>query len=687
MFTALFPFFFLSLLETYLIWKELATLLQAMVGVWYLGQADCQAPAAQAAAVAAWQSAFPTPEKQSRALAFCREEILSLIIENVTVATAQTLSDPKAATPEEMEAKYVRTLSTSLLAYSALLDSAAGGAASHGPLLDSPKFWKLARHSSTSVRQAFYTVISKLCSVLPDTIVSRGKAVVPAVLGGLQDAEAAASVWGAALHLLNVFPAAWDHISHQKAVFPTIWKLLKLAGGGGGEGHSAAQVYPNLMPFLSKIPASVIGDSGKFLQRWFSSMMEGLQLEKVQKNAPECRAVTQSMVECLFYCLNNKELESEVKDSLVSEHLLELVKFCLTEGREKNCRLLRVLPDYLLFWDRQCSSSPQVAHLNGLFWAGLRYYCSSCEGTGSNRLQLAGAMIDLAKVLESKCFKEKPDLVAQDKAAHLGEMLDILAMFAVQAVADLEKSGQESSSSSGIHNIQESVTILESILNNFSHHAVILSKLRSEPEPDSSSARLSLYRSVIAPLVSRPSGDPLCNEESLSRLTWALAKQADLPEAVAIIEEFVSATRPLVVNYIIPLAVSEATGRGKEFLATWLARDFVLSLLTGVAEDLALSIEAAAGRTAAAGGSGSDSNWSILRTILGCGVDIPQAGVSEYAYIPCILYTTGTGISLETRSYRPHFSSCIVPGTVYPVTSQLFQQIDEQKDQISVYCG
>jgi hypothetical protein len=352
--------------------------------------------------------------------------------------------------------------------------------------------------------------------------------------------------------------------------------------------------------------------------------MEGLQLEKVQKNAPECRAVTQSMVECLFYCLNNKELEAEVKDSLVSEHLLELVKFCLAEDREKNCRLLRVLPDYLLFWDRQCSSSPQVAHLNGLFWAGLRYYCSS---TGGNRLQLAGAMIDLAKVLESRCFKEKPDLDAQDKTAHLGEMLDILAMFAVQAVADLEKSGQESSSSSsGITNIKESVTILESILNNFSHHPVILSKLRSEPESDGSSARLSLYRSVIAPLVSRPSCDPLCNEESLSRLTWALAKQADLPEAVAIIEEFVSATRPLVVNYIIPLAVSEATGRCKEFLATWLARDFVLSLLTGVAEDLALSIEAAAGRTAAAGGS--DSNWSILRTILGCGVDIPQAGVS-----------------------------------------------------------
>ena len=147
----------------------------------------------------------------------------------------------------------------------------------HSPLLDSPKFWKLGRHNSAGVRQAFYVVVSKLCQVLPDAVVTRGASAVPAILGGgLQDADVPAAAWGAALHLLAVFPGAWAHISPQKAVFPTIWKLLK--AGGIGESQ-AAQIYPNLMPFLSKIPPEVMGDSGKFLQRWFSSMFEGLQVD------------------------------------------------------------------------------------------------------------------------------------------------------------------------------------------------------------------------------------------------------------------------------------------------------------------------------------------------------------------------------------------------------------------------
>ena len=222
-------------------------------------------------------------------------EILNLIIENLTVATAQTLSDPKTATPEEMEAKYLRTLATSLHAYAALLKSAATADKPdvHAPLLDSPKFWKLGRHNAAAVRQAFYATISQLCLSLPDALLSRGSIVVPAVLGlGLQDADVPSAAWGAALHLLEIFPTAWEHVSYQKSVFPAVWKLLK-SGGSGGEGQ-AALVYPNLMPFLSKVPPVVMGDSAKFLERWFTAMSEGLKTERVQKSPADCRAVIQA---------------------------------------------------------------------------------------------------------------------------------------------------------------------------------------------------------------------------------------------------------------------------------------------------------------------------------------------------------------------------------------------------------
>ena len=56
--------------------KALTPHLKAVAGVWFLGQADNQAPAAQVAAVAAWRAAFPSREKQARAIVFCQVEIL-----------------------------------------------------------------------------------------------------------------------------------------------------------------------------------------------------------------------------------------------------------------------------------------------------------------------------------------------------------------------------------------------------------------------------------------------------------------------------------------------------------------------------------------------------------------------------------------------------------------------------------
>jgi len=92
-----------------------------MAGVWYIGQSDSHIPAAEAA-TAAWTAAFP-PHKLAGAVEFCQAEILNLIIDNLVNATPQTLSDPKTTPPEEMEAKYTRTVSMSLISYANLLEA------------------------------------------------------------------------------------------------------------------------------------------------------------------------------------------------------------------------------------------------------------------------------------------------------------------------------------------------------------------------------------------------------------------------------------------------------------------------------------------------------------------------------------------------------------------------------------
>ena len=133
-----------------------------MAGVWYIGQSDSHIPAAEAA-TAAWTAAFP-PHKLAGAVEFCQAEILNLIIDNLVNATPQTLSDPKTTPPEEMEAKYTRTVSMSLISYANLLEAIEKTVPEkHKPLLDSQKFWKLAKHKAGNIRKATNLYIYFAC--------------------------------------------------------------------------------------------------------------------------------------------------------------------------------------------------------------------------------------------------------------------------------------------------------------------------------------------------------------------------------------------------------------------------------------------------------------------------------------------------------------------------------------------
>jgi hypothetical protein len=72
----------------------LAPNLKSISGIWFLGQSDSYTPASEAA-LAAWSAAFPQPSKSISAKEFCKDEIFSLILDNLISATPQSLSDPK----------------------------------------------------------------------------------------------------------------------------------------------------------------------------------------------------------------------------------------------------------------------------------------------------------------------------------------------------------------------------------------------------------------------------------------------------------------------------------------------------------------------------------------------------------------------------------------------------------------
>ena len=68
--------------------------------------------------------------------------------------------------------------------------------------------------------------------------------------------------------MLAVLPSAWDLTSPQKAVFPQVFKFIAASEG------MAAATFPSLLPFLAKVPVEVMGDQGKFLDRWFSALQD-----------------------------------------------------------------------------------------------------------------------------------------------------------------------------------------------------------------------------------------------------------------------------------------------------------------------------------------------------------------------------------------------------------------------------
>lgn len=146
--------------------KYLAPYLKEIIGPWFTSQFDTHAPSASAA-VAAFQEAF-SPQKFAEAIAFCQDEILAYYFENLTVHTPESLNNAKTCSNEELEEKYRRMVTSSLLGYSSYLQKLTKGQIlaceeANRKLVSSGKFWKLGQNKDPLIRHGFFTVLASLC--------------------------------------------------------------------------------------------------------------------------------------------------------------------------------------------------------------------------------------------------------------------------------------------------------------------------------------------------------------------------------------------------------------------------------------------------------------------------------------------------------------------------------------------
>uniref|UniRef100_A0A8B9J8K2 E3 ubiquitin-protein ligase listerin n=1 Tax=Astyanax mexicanus TaxID=7994 RepID=A0A8B9J8K2_ASTMX len=361
--------------------RNLAPYLKGIMGHWLIAQCDTYSPAASAASVA-FQAAFPL-NKQPEALSFCRDEVLTVLQDNLLKETADTLSDPQSVTEEEREAKYVRLLTSSLLALKRLLTAlpqtdreAVGERLAN--VISQKKFWKYSKHKTPQVRGAFFEAVAALCELTPHLIQAEAAQACTTVLLSIDDSDPVVlpPLWEAVLHILSSVEDCWKHVNAKKGVLPKLWVLLKEGGRG-----LATSLHPNLLPFISQLPGEVTDPKLDFCRTFFSSTIQGLSSERAVASPSECAAIVFAIMECLrFLLIQNagEELEHRsLQTALITEHLLPLIDTALASPALQSGPLFPQITEMLVSWEKRTTGSEPNTFQRLLvdFWDGLGRLC------------------------------------------------------------------------------------------------------------------------------------------------------------------------------------------------------------------------------------------------------------------------------------------------------------------------
>ncbi|XP_012619918.2 E3 ubiquitin-protein ligase listerin [Microcebus murinus] len=331
--------------------KQLAPYLKSLMGYWLMAQCDTYTPAAFAAKDA-FEAAFP-PSKQPEAIAFCKDEIISVLQDHLLKETPNTLSDPQTVPEEEREAKFHRVITCSLLALKKLLcllpDSELESLEEKfRSLLSQNKFWKYGKHSVPQIRSAFFELVSALCQRIPHLMKEEASRVSPSVLLSIDDSDpiVCPALWEAVLYTLTTIEDCWLHVNAKKSVFPKLSTVIREGGRG-----LATVIYPYLLPFISKLPQSITNPKLDFFKNFLTSLVEGLSTERTKTSFSECSAVISAFFECLRFIMQQNLGEEEIEQMLVNDQLIPFIDAVLKDPGLQHGQLFNHLAETLSSWE------------------------------------------------------------------------------------------------------------------------------------------------------------------------------------------------------------------------------------------------------------------------------------------------------------------------------------------------
>ncbi|KAK2506799.1 hypothetical protein MC885_009352, partial [Smutsia gigantea] len=344
--------------------KHLAPYLKSLMGYWLMAQCDTYTPAASAAKDA-FEAAFP-PSKQPEAIAFCKDEITSVLQDHLIKETPDTLSDPQTVPEEEREAKFYRVVTSSLLALKKLLcllpdNELDSLEEKFKVVLSQNKFWKYGKHNIPQIRSAYFELVSALCQRIPQLMKDEASKVSPSVLLSIDDSDpiVCPALWEAVLYTITTIEDCWLHINAKKSVFPKMSAVLREGGRG-----LATVIYPYLLPFISKLPQSITDPKLEFFKNFLTSLVIGLSTERIKTSFSECSAVISAFFECLRFIMQQNLGEEEIEEMLINDQLIPFIDAFLKDPRMQDGQLLNYLAETLTSWEAKADmeSNDKTAH-------------------------------------------------------------------------------------------------------------------------------------------------------------------------------------------------------------------------------------------------------------------------------------------------------------------------------------
>ncbi|XP_076824232.1 E3 ubiquitin-protein ligase listerin-like [Clavelina lepadiformis] len=311
--------------------KDIAPYLKDIMGCWWISQSDSYSPAASAAR-RAFETAFPTTEKQLKAIIFCHKEILHAIQMNVFSAPKVPAQNKDDFDKEQQE----RMISSSLSALASLLQNLGKERMSKNSpesldlIISNQRFWKFPKHKAPIIRAAFYQVVVAMCVSIPDQIEQHLPTICKCVLCKLDDPNPilCRSLWDAVDALIDTFEDWHSHVDIRKGFLPQLYSVLK-----GGFHGNARVVAPHMLTLLRNFPSSLAVVS--IYQEIFKCLEIGLNAENVQRSQIDTTAVVTAMVECIQFVICRSVETSDMPDWNSIELVLQKLLLPLLEKSVK----------------------------------------------------------------------------------------------------------------------------------------------------------------------------------------------------------------------------------------------------------------------------------------------------------------------------------------------------------------